>query len=471
MKVHIQNLGALREAKFELGDITIICGTNNTGKTYATYALFGFFSFWKAVVTVPVSDETINLLLQDGVAEIDLEEYFENAQQFITDGCAAYTGLLSKVFASSEKYFSESKFDILLEDGDIQPLDNYEKMFGTAQNDVLKIIKAEKENKLHISLLFDKETKPKVSPNVGIGETLKEKISEAIEAIVFNRLFPNPFIASAERTGAAIFRKELNLSRNRLLEHLSDLGGSGRDEINLFEVISKVYSDYALPVKENVNFTRQLEGLSNKDSFIQKNHPDILEDFSNIIGGKYEVTRNDELHYIPNNKKIRLTMDESSSAVRSLLDVGFYLRHVANLGDILIIDEPELNLHPINQRRMAKLFARLANKGVKVFITTHSDYILKELSTLIMLNQPNKSRLIELAQRENYRSDELLHYNQLRVYLAGEATIKLDTTTRKVKCNTLIPNKVTSEFGIEAVGFDDTIDDMNRIQDEILWGD
>jgi predicted ATPase len=44
-----------------------------------------------------------------------------------------------------------------------------------------------------------------------------------------------------------------------------------------------------------------------------------------------------------------------------------------------MVDEPELNLHPENQRRVARLFARLINLGIKVFITTHSDYIVKEL--------------------------------------------------------------------------------------------
>ena len=78
-------------------------------------------------------------------------------------------------------------------------------------------------------------------------------------------------------------------------------------------------------------------------------------------------------------------MGESSSAVRSLLDIGFYLEHIAKKGDLLIIDEPELNLHPENQRCIARLLAKLVNYGIKVFITTHSDYIVKELNTLIML--------------------------------------------------------------------------------------
>jgi len=43
-------------------------------------------------------------------------------------------------------------------------------------------------------------------------------------------------------------------------------------------------------------------------------------------------------------------MGESSSMVRSMLDIGSYLRHIAKPGDLLIVDESESNLHPENQR-------------------------------------------------------------------------------------------------------------------------
>ena len=45
MKITLKNLGILKQAEFSLGDLTIICGENNTGKTYATYALYGFSKF------------------------------------------------------------------------------------------------------------------------------------------------------------------------------------------------------------------------------------------------------------------------------------------------------------------------------------------------------------------------------------------------------------------------------------------
>lgn len=460
MKIAIKNLGAIKQAEFTLGELTIICGGNNTGKTYATYALFGFLSFWRDAFSIKVPDGDIRRLLNEGSIELDIQDYIGNAQTILKNGCKAFTEQLPHVFASSDKHFSESQFSVDLDSSDIQPIPTFERTMGAAKTQLFSISKKTDSPLVTISLLVEKE-KVRIPQ-----EVISRIIGDALKDIVFGHLFPHPFIASAERTGAAIFRKELNFARNRLLEEMSSM----EKDINPFELLSKVYTDYALPVKSNVDFTRQLEELARKDSFIEKEYPEILNDFTDIIGGDYLVTKNDELYYVPKgNKRIKLTMDESSSAVRSLLDIGFYLRHVATPGDLLMIDEPELNLHPENQRRVARLFARLVNIGIKVFITTHSDYIIKELNTLIMLNQGGE-RLRALAERESYRDSEMLNPDKVRVYIAEEALIRLDGAQRKTKCQTLVQADIDNKLGIEARSFDKTIEDMNRIQEEIVWG-
>ena len=37
-----KNIGPVKDAEMELGDLTIIAGRNNTGKTYLVYTLYGF---------------------------------------------------------------------------------------------------------------------------------------------------------------------------------------------------------------------------------------------------------------------------------------------------------------------------------------------------------------------------------------------------------------------------------------------
>ena len=295
--------------------------------------------------------------------------------------------------------------------------------------------------------------------------TLKEVISDGIVKLLFEGFFPRPFIASAERTGATIFRRELNFARNRLLEEMS------RADVDdaAMGLMSKSYQDYALPVEVNVDFVRQLENVAKKNSYLVENHPHILNEFADIIGGEYIAGSNDTIYFRPARKPLKLTMDESSSAVRSLLDIGFYLRHVAKPGDLLMVDEPELNLHPENQRRITRLFARLVNLGIRVFVTTHSDYVVKELNTLIMLNQ-DKPYLKKIAQREGYTHEELLFADKIKVYVAQKALLNLEGRRRRSRHPTLVPARIDPELGIEVRSFDETINKMNEIQEAIVWG-
>jgi hypothetical protein len=461
MKVKIKNLGILKQAEFSLGDLTIICGGNNTGKTYATYSLFGFLYTWRRLLMSPKFGlkEKIDQLLSDGVISLDLQEYVQQCESILTTGCQGYVRQIPEVFAANEERFKNVDFQIELNFDNIQFKKKYERKISTATLEIISISKPEDEPYLSITLLTETE---KINLPVHF---LEDIIYDSIKDIIFSQFFPRPFIASAERTGAAIFRKELNFARNRLLEEISK-----NSNFNPRELLFNVSQDYALPVKENVDFTRQIETIVKKTSFIAENHPSILEDFADIIGGQYMITSNDELYYIPKGKKLRLSMDESSSAVRSLLDIGFYLRHEARIGDLLIVDEPELNLHPENQRRIAKLFARLINIGIKVFITTHSDYIIKEINTLIMLNQ-EKPHLKQIAAEEGYRQEELLSADQVKVYIAEQALEMLKGKKRKTKFNTLTPAKIDPEMGIEARSFDTTIEKMNRIQTAIIWGE
>ena len=291
-----------------------------------------------------------------------------------------------------------------------------------------------------ISLLFDKDETPFPF------RLIKPVIQYSINDMIFGPHFPRPFIASAERTGGAIFRSELSGVEN-LPWTPEDIGPS----------------DYALPIRVNIDFIRKLESVAKEDSFIAKEHPQILNNFSDIIGGEYIADDNDTIYFCSSREKTKLTMGESSSAVRSLLDIGFYLRNSAKRGDLLMVDEPELNLHPENQRRIARLFARLVNLGIKVFITTHSDYIVKELNTLIMLNH-NKPHLKQIAEQEGYDQSELITAEKIKMYIAEKSRDQPENY------QTLVKARVDPELGIEARSFDETINKMNEIQAAIVWG-
>jgi ABC-type dipeptide/oligopeptide/nickel transport system ATPase component len=453
MKIKVKNLGVLKQAEFELGDFTIICGENNTGKTYATYALYGFLYNGQEICrNIEINQNDIQLLLKEGLVRIEIKNYISKIQEVIEKGCKFYPTLLPTVFSTAEKKTTDCEFKVIL---GAKNIFLQKKFVGTRGEFKAEISKDKME--LIITYLAEKDENSRLTVLF---------INSTISNILMSMIFLRPFIISSERTGAATFRKELNFARSRLLETMSRASLN----VDLRSILSNAYEDYALPIKTNLDFLQNLNSISKKSSFIAENYPDLLESFADIIGGKYSINDNDQLYYEPKGKRIKFTMNESSSAVRSLLDLGFYLRHEAQQGDLLIIDEPELNLHPENQRRVARLLARLVNLGIKVFITTHSDYIIKELNTLIMLNH-NKPHLKRIAEVEGYQQTELLNADQIKVYIAEKAPVLLDGKTRKTKCQTLTPADIDPEMGIDARSFDKSIDTMNRIQSAIVWGE
>ncbi len=461
MKITIENLGVLKKAAFELGDLTLICGSNNTGKTYATYALFGFLLNGKKFMRAEVSNQETNDLMNNGATQIDIVRHAKGAKNILLRSCQTYTRQLPRVFASNPKYFEGARFKAELElDLESILLSPFERKIRFGKNEILSFSKPKEGRNLVVFLSTETE-------KIGLPtETIQEEISDVINEIIFGQYFPTPFIISAERTGVAIFSKELDFARNRLLE---EMARSDKD-IAPMELLFKSYNDYALPVKANMDFTRRGADIRKENSFIVKEHAQVLEEFSDIIGGEYISGSDNSIYFRPSRKRLKLTMAESSSAVRSMVDLGSYLRHIAKPGDLLIIDEPELSLHPENQRRVARLFARLINLGIRVFITTHSDYIIKELNTMIMLNQ-DKPYLKRIAEREGYRDEELVDPDRVKVYVAEKVLMKTKSNNKKRSWHqTLNKAEVSHEQGIDARSFDETIDKMNEIQDAIIWG-
>ena len=54
-----------------------------------------------------------------------------------------------------------------------------------------------------------------------------------------------------------------------------------------------------------------------------------------------------------------------------------------NQPEVLLVEEPEANLHPNLQARLADLFVELVNQGHQVLIETHSEYLVRRLQYLI----------------------------------------------------------------------------------------
>ena len=87
--------------------------------------------------------------------------------------------------------------------------------------------------------------------------------------------------------------------------------------------------------------------------------------------------------YQPRKTEENIRLTRASSMVTELAPVVLLLRNAIARGDMLIIDEPEAHLHPAAQTEMAKTLGRLVRAGVRVVVTTHSDWLLMEIGNLI----------------------------------------------------------------------------------------
>ena len=119
------------------------------------------------------------------------------------------------------------------------------------------------------------------------------------------------------------------------------------------------------------------------------------------LGGRISLDRTSpggypEFVYVPMNSKQRIGLSRASSMVTELAPIVLSLKDGICEDDTLIIEEPEAHLHPAAQTQMAKLLVQLIKVGVRVIVTTHSDWLLKAIGNLM-----REGALIESADNAN----------------------------------------------------------------------
>ena len=94
-----------------------------------------------------------------------------------------------------------------------------------------------------------------------------------------------------------------------------------------------------------------------------------------------------EFFYRPGQVGEEVRLTRVSSMVSELAPLVLFLRGGIHSNDTLIIEEPEAHLHPGAQTEIALILAGLVRAGVRVVVTTHSDWLLKEIANLIRIGE------------------------------------------------------------------------------------
>ena len=115
-----------------------------------------------------------------------------------------------------------------------------------------------------------------------------------------------------------------------------------------------------------------------------------------ILGGSVRIRESafgyPSFHYQPESWQRELALMNTSSMVSELAPVVLYLRHIVRKGDVIIIEEPESHLHPQMQIAFTRFLAAVVKAGIRVIVTTHSEWVLEALANLVRLSDVPKSR-------------------------------------------------------------------------------
>lgn len=427
IKFKVKNLGSIKQGEFEHKPLTIFCGPNNSGKTWVMYSLYHFYTFMNEnIIRFKNSQE-----LEE--EEFDLAKWVNNnSQEIINQYNKIISHRLSDFFNCSSEILQDASFTSIDSEYIIS---NIPKRIITVRRPKILIKKPKNSTKVQVI-------------DEGADDDTKEEIlNRFLSECLFN--FSDTFLMPAERNGLHLFYKELSNKRTALLHHAS------KENINIGELLHDViHSRYAKPIANYIDWLNDLlEHQKNNKSEFHRFAEKLKKE---LAGGVYKINNNSgNISFKPYQKKRgqatkAMGLHMASSTVKSLLGLWFYLEYQAEKGNILMIDEPELNIHPENQIKLARLLAQLVNAGLKVVISTHSDYMIREFNTLIMLNKQTA-----LQNKHKYSADEAIDYQKIGAYLFDKQTIT--------------PFDITADDGIYAETFDTVTKHLNEVNDDIYY--
>ena len=458
-----KNVGPVADADLELGDLTIIAGRNNTGKTYLVYTLYGFLQMWHTWpdAAAPyaghgppapaergrrrVFDDLVEQTARRGRATVsaDRDTLASERKAVLRALTRAFSReSLAAVFSSPPDAFHEASLGVEL---DWTPPDQLPEVeIGMARGETL----AMRHDGAAISVdgmeLERRQPRP------------PDEVAAYVSSLYLRLLFPDlplsPFVLCAERFGISLFYKELDFTKNQLVDLLQKLGDRKEDARYLpYVLIDQTVSRYALPIKHNIDYTRGIADLRRQRSEIYDDK--LFEGVKALMNGYYKAT-SDNIEFksaARGRGRFSIPLHLASSSARGLSDLYFFLRHVARRNHLLIIDEPEGHLDTANQIRLARLLARLVRTGLRVVLTTHSDYLVKELNNLVMLDGPLDDREA-VAERLGYEADDRIAPDRIRAYVTEKHGLTPCTVDR---------------YGIDMPIFDTTIDSINAVANEL----
>ena len=353
MKLSIRNVGKLKEADVEINGITVIAGENNTGKSTVSKALFslfnGFYNFDNKMVELKSRDiRNIflrfmqNLNRENANTLIDISDKIVEDTSYKFDRNKLIQLIQEKKNLISIEYLeevSEKIFNILnikdeeyLENTISYILNNeFDNQINTIwSNDLGKIALEIKENELKLRIKNNKVIK------------IENKINLHSEVIYID----DPFV----------------------IDNLNEY--KWRD-INYLENHKESLETKLIREKNEKTFSEKIIAKNNLQQ--------ITEKLEEVINGKIKFNQGKWIYEFENNNELNLK--NLSAGLKSFAILKRLVEN-GNLEEkgIVILDEPEIHLHPEWQLKFAELIVLLQKEfRMHILLTTHSPYFVSAI--------------------------------------------------------------------------------------------
>ncbi|CCH95928.1 MULTISPECIES: AAA family ATPase [Microcystis] len=425
MKIKLLNLGSIKEAEVDLRPLTVIIGPNNSNKTYIAYSIYGLwinqldgFYFSSEIL------EKIEFTNQADHWSLKIDRHFYDViSEIVQKSASEFSGIKLQSFFqdSSGKIFEKTKFSIEISEDDIKTAiekvlaDTIEYRGSLASIGIKKIERSENNNEI----LFYQEKEDKIN-------NYKDIVFLNFVAAVVKFSFSDALPLPAERNAFINTYKMLGNRRYKLLK------GNQRELLTQGRINRRINRDrqlellkeqgdirYPQPVEDFLDFLTDIE-LENKPDPIAKNKNDFQKLADQIE--KYIQNNNKTIFKktkiggreikVSVKRSLEIDLYNASSSIKQLAPLLLYLRYRAKSGDFLVIDEPEMNLHPESQVKLLESLAILVNLGVRILLTTHSPYLMAHLNNIVNGNHQNPELLAEQAK--------LLYLQDSRAFLKME---------------------------------------------------
>jgi predicted ATPase len=420
MKIKFSNLGSIQETELDLRPLTVIIGPNNSGKTYIAYSTYGLWQ--QAAGSIRSIDKISFRQEQEGIWSLkinnNLLDFFIRESEEMSRSFKG--GILNSFFQdSSGKLFSQTSFEMIISRQEVKNAINQliqEEYLNLADTIYYKISCQDD------TLFFKLQSR-----DLAKGEHNNLTISASMLAFKYKpdllfifsvkrKLFASSYPFPAERNAFINTYKILTNRRYKLLKkNKRDLFSDSNSgtQLSLFDLSN--YQDdisYPQPVEDFLDFLSEIElqkttkiNPSNKNEF-QKLADEIEKQLQNKNKTNLKPTKlgGKEIKILV-KKGLEIDIYNASSSIKQLAPLLLYLRYRASKGDFLVIDEPEMNLHPESQAKLLEALSILVNLGVRILLTTHSPYVMAHLNNLVNGNHENP----EILKRQSsslYLQDE-----------------------------------------------------------------